>query len=39
MYTRYDRRNKSILWKLLDTLSALLIFGGLILLTILLFAI
>jgi len=39
MYKRYDRRNKSLAWKTLDTLSGFLIFAGFIILTILLLAI
>ena len=39
MYKRYDRHNKSLTWKILDTLSGFLIFAGFIILSILLLAI
>ncbi len=39
MYKRYDRHNKSLAWKILDTLSGFLIFAGFIILSILLLAI
>ena len=39
MYKRYDRHNKSLAWKILDSLSGFFIFTGFIILTILLLAI